>query len=121
MTAIIGASWKQRAIALLHGNQCATGALVVAILGRKVNPPCFAVASVQGGYPRILKNGNVKLLFKATLNAPWKFVEEPVEQFRDRFRHLADALDISDQERIAMFEELKKFIVHDERVVSNIK
>ena len=118
MTQLVGIGWKSRAIALLHGNQSATGALVVAMLGRMVNPPCFAIANEN--YPKIDKAGNIHLLYKANLVEQWKIVQEPILQFRDRFRHLADALDLSDADRIAMFDELKKFIVRDERVVSNL-
>ena len=119
MTELIGVGWKARAIALLHGNQCATGALVVAMLGRKVNPPCFAV--VNDNYPRINEAGFIELLYKPSLIEPWRIVREPILDFRDRFRHLADALDLTDQDRIGMFDELKKFIVRDERAVSNLK
>lgn len=118
---LVGVNWKSRAIALLHGNKSMTGCLLIAVLGRKVNPPCIAPANIETGYPRILKDGRVQFLYKATLQSEWAFDYEPVIEMRDRFRHLADALDLSDSDRIAMFDELKRFLVKDERVISKLE
>ncbi len=141
MTELIGVNWKLRAIALTKGNKSLMGALVIAMLGRKCNPPCFAPASfgsdvpadlpqadfsegewcgVKKGYPWIDKQGFVRMVYRSSLTSPWTIGHEHVTDFRDRFRRLADMLDLSDADRVAMFDEVKKFLVRDERAVSLI-
>lgn len=110
-------SWQYRAIAYCHGNKSQIGALIVAILGRKVNPPCFHPYGMN-----ISEDGIVTALYKPTLNEPWRVqrVYENVQQFTDIFRGLADALQLDDAERMAMFDEIRKFVRIDRRVKTNL-
>lgn len=110
-------SWQYRAITYAHGNKSELGALIIAIMGRTVNPPCF-----HPGGAKITAEGIVIGLFRKELGQDWqpRKIYENVQAFTDIFRGLADALDLNDGERLAMFEEVRKFIRTDERVVSQL-
>lgn len=101
-------SWQARAIQLTGGNRTMAGAVILAMLGRATTRPHFGrqgfidaqgivrsslVARHTGWHP------NVPICDKITL--------------RDTFRKIADELKLSDQDRIAMFDELKKWIAKD--------
>lgn len=107
--------WQHRAVKETGGNTTLMGCYVLAILGwqhgRK--PPRF------GSTARIDKNGQV-----------WSHMQSkdyamhpdhclgPLQDIIDSFRGLADHLKLTDEERIAMFTELKKWFAKDERAVS---
>ena len=107
-------SWQYRAIEFCHGNQSQLGAFLIAMMGRKVNPPCFHPRGVK-----INLEGNVLALYRGTAKDKWRveFVYH-VSELVSLFRGLAEKLELSDAERVAMFDELRKFIFKDERAVS---
>ena len=78
----------------------------------QINPPIYA------GFARILKDGRVVCDYIArdmslTRNAlVYDSEDELIKQFRD----IADRLKFSDEDRIAMFRDLKRWVSRDERI-----
>ena len=108
-------SWLYRAIALMHGNKSTLGALVIAISGRRVNPPCF-----HPGGMIIRRNGSIDMLYNDGAGFRKRTVFPDVQDLNNLFRGLAAELNLSEAEREDMFAELRKFCIKDERVVSNL-
>jgi hypothetical protein len=108
-------SWQYQAIAYLHGGKSQLGALTLAIMGRKIRAPCFSPAGAK-----ITKDGQVVALYKRSDTEHWRpeRVYDDVAAFVDVFRGLADALKLDDVQRELMFNEIRKFIVTDERANS---
>src|SRR5262249_778326 len=105
-------SWQRRAVEKTGGNQSLMGCFVLAILawqhGR--HPPRF------GRVATITKDGLVKTNMqskdgKVHLN----HILGPVQTVVDNFRGLADELQLKDDERKQMFDELRKWFFKDER------
>ena len=105
--------WDYKAVAYLHGSQSQLGAFVVAMLGRKRPAPCFHPGGIQ-----ITADGKVLALYKGAASQPWEvaMLYESTQALTDTFLGLADALKLDDVQTTLMFEELRKFIVKDERV-----
>lgn len=110
-------TWQFKVVAYTRGNQSQLGALIVAMLGRKVNPPCFNPLGVK-----ITKAGQVVALYKRDVRSKWspEMIYENVEAMNVVFRGLAAELKLSDAETEAMFSELRKFVRKDERAVSTL-
>jgi hypothetical protein len=107
-------SWKAKAIHRTHGNQTLTGCIIEAIIGLAPdNPPRFiypcAVIGIDGRLycPFQHPSGRLEALY-----SPGTVVE-----VRDDLRRLADELKLSDEERVAMFDEFKKWIERDDRAI----
>ena len=109
------ATWQYRAIAYTTGNKSTLGAFIIAMLGRKVSPPCFH----PQGYI-IQKSGQVWGLYKAAPNVPYRaqIIWASVQEMADIFRGLAAELKLSDGDTLAMFDELRKACAIDRRAVS---
>lgn len=107
-------TWQYRVLQYTRGNRTKIGAFIVAMLGRKCNPPCFHT----GGY-KIKKDGRVIALYHGP-GLHWRpeTVWDTVEEMRDVFRGLASQCELSDAETQELFGELRKFIVRDERATS---
>lgn len=105
-------SWQKRAIRATDGNKTLIGCFVLAILGFQhgIKPPRF------GKTATIDKDG---ILYSNMQDKDGKVFQNhclgPIGDVRDNFRGLADHLKLSDAERNAMFDELKKWISHDVR------
>lgn len=110
-------SWQYRAVEYTHANQSIIGALLVAVLGRYSNPPCF---HPRGG--KITKDGIVLALYKGRTDRQYRVerVYENVEEFTNAFRGLAAAIGMTDTEQKAMFDEVRKWIFKDDRAVSTL-
>lgn len=108
-------TWQFRAVEYTHGNKSIIGALVVAILGRKVNPPCF-----HPGGARITADGRVLALFNSGQGFKVQLVYSNVAEFTNAFRGLAAELKLTDAEQEDMFAEVRKWILKDDRVRSTI-
>lgn len=108
-------SWQYRAIAFLHANQSKPGAFLIATLGRLSGPPYF---HTQGA--KIDRKGRVMALYND--GSGFKIVEgfESVDVLNDVFRGLAGELNFTEGERVALFDELRRFIIKDERATSNL-
>lgn len=105
-------SWQKRAIRATNGNKSLLGCFVLAILGFQngIKPPRF------GRTAFIDKDGILYSNMQAEDGKMYKnHCLGPVAEVRDNFRGLADHLKLSDAERNAMFDELKKWISHDAR------
>lgn len=110
------ASWQYRLIKHTRGNQTILGAFIVAMFGRKVNPPCFHPGGI-----RITKDGQVLALFLSTNPyTPWQDVVifPSVQEMRKMFLQTTDELKFNAVEVHAVFDELRKFVRVDERAVS---
>lgn len=106
-----GTHWKTRAV-----RECKEDELmlpfVLAVLGLQhgIRPPRF------GNKARIDLQGNLHSdMQDVNYNVHRDMMLGPVEVVRDNFRRLADHLKLDDHERIAMMDEFKKWIAHDER------
>ena len=108
-------SWQYRAVAYTHANKSQVGALLVAILGRKCAPPCFHI-----GGAKIDKAGRIRALYNDGHGYRVRRVYENVEELNNVFRGLAAALEFTDAEREALFQEIRRWIISDERAVSNL-
>ena len=106
-------TWQYRAIAYTHGNKSRLGRLIIAILGRFAIPPCFHPTGVK-----IALDGRVLAMVNEGLGWRLECIYDNVQAFTDVFRGLADAIELSDDEREAMFAELRKFVFKDERATS---
>lgn len=108
-------SWQYRALAYTHGNQSQIGALIVAMLGRTVNPPCFHTGGI-----RIMKDGRCLALYKNEPGGKWavECIYHSVDVLTTAFRGLAQVLHLSEAEQEAMFSELRKFVFKDDRAKS---
>jgi len=110
-------SWQYRAVEKTGGNQSELGCYILATLGwqhgRK--PPRF------GSTAWIDKDGIVHSHVQTKegqvyLNQAMRSIQE----ITDNFRGLADELKLNDDDREAMFTELRKWIAKDERAHSTI-
>lgn len=110
-------TWQYRAISYAQGAQSRTGAFLLAVLGRKVKPPY-----IHTGGAKIKPNGNVVVLYKKDDRSPVRpeVVYVTVEGLNMAFRGLAEAIKADDAETEAMFSEIRKFIIRDERATSNL-
>lgn len=108
-------TWQYRAIAYTHGNKSQIGAIIVAMLGRNINPPCFHT----GGF-KITADGRVLGLYKGHAGAQWasEMVYGSVEDLNTAFRGLAAVLALDEAQQESMFSEIRKFIFLDERAKS---
>lgn len=106
--------WKIRAVRATHqkGNtELHMVCLLLAVLGWQ--------ASFKPRYGRVARIDKDGLVFSNCVDGYGvhhnKTCLGPVQQITDSFRGLADHLKLDDKERVEMFEELKKWFVHDAR------
>lgn len=111
-TVATSGSWKARGIVATAGNQSLLGAILIATLGYATSNPPRIVSAAE-----ITEDGGVVAFFQkrgedgATLTRLCS-----VEDLVNNFRGLADALKLSDDDRTALFTELRKWIAKDHRV-----
>lgn len=101
--------WQDRAIEHTGGNKSMAGAVLLAMLGRATSRPHFG----RSGW--IDKQGMVRSNLMS-VNQGWhpQVVICDKITMRDTFRKIADELKLSDVDRIAMFDELRKWFAKDE-------
>jgi hypothetical protein len=106
--------WAYRLIEALRGNQTLMGAMVIAIAGRAPHHPprilTGAVVSVDG-YLMVNFEGRGKP------GEALPSVIGQVEAVRDEFRKVCDKIGLPDEERIKFFDEFRKWIVKDWRIL----
>lgn len=108
-------SWQYKTVELLRGNQTLLGSVLLAILGKAPsNPPRIISAGV------ITAEGILITAFEARAQRGVALTVElgPVEQVRDLYRSICDQLKLPDADRIEFFNEMRKWISRDYRVVS---
>lgn len=109
--------WKYRAIQHTKANQTKVGALICAMLGYKLNPPCLGTNGCI-----ILQNGGIMV-------NGWKRHDDPKSEgevfivgqtswVRGEFNKIADELKFSDGERVELFTAFQKWILKDWRAKS---
>jgi hypothetical protein len=108
---IIREGWQYRAIKHQSGNQTQLGALVIAICGKRPsNPPRIM------GSGLIDEDGNILVTFHSRagqMHQAFKYCT--VQEMTAEFSRLADVLQLSDEERIEMFGEVRRWIGKDLR------
>ena len=111
-------TWQYRALAYCHASQSQVGLFLIAMLGRKrLNGPTFHTY----GY-KITTDGRVLIPYRSGPNGQWRIENIwSVAAMVGLFRGLCEALKLTDAERIAMFDELRKFCISDARAVSGIE
>jgi len=103
-------TWQYRAIAKTKANQTVIGAVLLAVLGKATShPPRFGAGAV------ITPEGMVMALFQDRTLKKTLAPISPIGEFVDTFRRLADDLKLGDADRIAMFSEVRKWIIKDDR------
>lgn len=104
--------WQHRAVRETGGNKTLMGCYVLAILGwqhgRK--PPRL-------GSKAVIDENGVAFSHMQDINGTMHRMHclGSVQDITDSFRGLADHLKLDDADRVAMFEELKKWFAHDAR------
>jgi hypothetical protein len=107
----VRASWQFRAEQYTRGNATVAGAILLGVLKRKPHKP-----PAIGSKAAINTDGMVYASYMApdgTLHRYYPICH--ADQLRDTFRDLADKLKLDDKDRLAMFDEVKKWIVKDFR------
>ena len=108
-------SWQFRAEQLTRGNETAVGMILLAVLNRRPHkPPAVGHKAIIGSNSRVYasymhRNGRVEHYVPICT----------VADLTTMFRRLADALKLDDADRVAMFNEVKKWIVKDYRAKSD--
>lgn len=110
--------WQHRAVRETGGNTTLMGCFLLAILGWQHgrHPPRFgskAVINKEGILFSNMQDKNGVMHRNHCLG--------PMQAVTDSFRGLADHLRFTDQERKEMFDELRKWIAHDERANQTIQ
>lgn len=108
--------WRFRAVKALRGNQTQLGCVVIAVCQRSHlhGAPKYASKAM------ITKDG---VVCAGHMNAHGKtYPLAPimtVQNLVDEWRRLADQIGASDAERKSMFDELRKWVVRDDRAEPN--
>lgn len=107
------ASWKARAIVATGGRTTEFGTILLAILGASRGLPSYAPAAVidKNGliYGEWLQMRDGELVGPVAIG--------PVAEFTGWLNRLADTIKASDQERMELFAEVRKWIKVDERAL----
>lgn len=111
------ATWQYRAIQRLRGNQTITGCILLSALGRVAsNPPTMGLHAV------IDENGVLHTDFVDK----YRVVHEalPICEaaiMAEAFKRVADELQFTDAETIAMFTEVRRWVSKDLRAINNME
>ena len=110
------ATWQYRGVKRTRGNQTMMGCLFLAVIGRNAANPPWVESAIT-----ILEDGACLVNFvnrERTEYTNLKFCH--VTDLKDQFNRLADEINATDEERVAMFGELRKFIKEDRRLENDI-
>ena len=105
-------TWQYKAVEATRGQQSRLGCILLAVIGKRLkNPPKFGPCAV------ILKEGQVVANYQSKDGTYHReqFVCDVADLIAN-FRGLADHLNFTDAERVALFDAVRKWIVRDERV-----
>ena len=113
-------TWQFKTLSFCHDRPAEwgeTGLILIGCMGRFKKAPLWHPRGIK-----INKDGTVTGLFKPDRSRPYAVTTmfESVPALVERFRRLADEAKLEDYERLAMFDELKKWIVEDKRAKSEI-
>lgn len=107
-------TWQYRAVAATRGNQTLLGTLLLAVMGKEPK------GAPKWGHTAIIKlDGRVVADFQNRRGACYANVEVgTIPEIGSWFNRLADEIKATDEERMAMFGELRKWMAIDERALS---
>ena len=112
-------TWQFKTLSFCHDHPTwtETGFILIGVMGRFKTPPYWHPRGIK-----IMKTGEVFGLYKPRADQGLQLARmfESVEELVSRFRKLADDAKLEDYERLAMFDELKKWVFEDERAQSEI-
>lgn len=109
-------TWQYRAVLATRGNQTQLGCLVLAVIGKEPKgPPKY-------GHTATIKDIDGAAIITADLmnNRGVSYADVvvgTVQQVAGEFNRLADTIKATDEERLDMFNELRKWISVDERAL----
>lgn len=107
----LAGSWQARALKLTKGNQSLAGCVLIACLGKAPdNPPRFVGGAV------IDRDGHVRAPYQERSGDLILGDLGHVDMVRDSFRRMADKLGLLGEDRLALMDALKQWIVEDARV-----
>ncbi len=110
-----GYPWKARVV-LASAATNPTGAIVRAMLGSN-----FKVGPAYGMTAEIDADGIVRTTVHAEDTTVWPNMPiGSIQAVRDEMRRLADHCKLSDEEREAFFDQLRKWIAKDARAISGL-
>lgn len=108
-----GIHWMSKAIVACRGNQTLQGMIVEAMLGKAPENPPRIVSAAE-----ITKDGLVvaQVQFRGMADGEYEIAALcTADELVTRFRHLADHCRLTDDERRAMFFELRAWAAKDHR------
>jgi len=107
------ASWQYKAIVATRGNQTLLGAIFLQVIGKQAKhpPQIIGTASVdeEGLCWTLLRKQHGLEVAEGVVCLGL------ISDIRDEFRRLADHLKLADDERIELFQELRKWVAVDLR------
>lgn len=109
-------SWQYRAINQLRGNQTPLGALLLGVIGRNAKHPPWVESGLTIDVDGMCYLDFVNKRYEEIKNMPFIHVED----LKDGWNRLADTIRASDAERVAMFDELRKYVLRDLRLANDI-
>jgi hypothetical protein len=112
-------SWQFKVIAATRGNQTLFGACLLSIIGRVAsNPPWVGMTAVITPAGDLLANVQSRQNHAAGFH-PVPCSLGPISVFVDQCRRVADETKLDDAQRIAFFDEVRKWITHDFRAIND--
>ncbi len=110
-------TWQQRAIRKTGGNKSRLGLILLAVIGHvPQDRPMISTARGAVITPDGFVVADTMLRFQLQYYAT---TLGHISEIVDNFRGLADALKLSDAERLEMFDLLRKWAGHDMRATSD--
>lgn len=111
------ATWQYRAVLACQGNQTRRGCVLLAVIGKPArHPPCFGPSAL------ITPEGYVLSAFVNRAGQTHKgAMVNTVEGLRSEWNRLADEIGATPEERNEMFDELRRWVAHDYRLLTRRK
>lgn len=103
-------TWQYKAVLAARGNQTLLGCIILQIIGKQPKHPPMIT-----GLAMIDEDGVTWAPWLSTRGKAGLAPLGMITDIRDEFRRLADYLKLDDQERIDMFDELRKWVDFDAR------
>lgn len=108
-------TWQYRCVAATQGNSSLLGCILLSVIGRNARHPPWIESGVTIDADGVCYVNFVDKTYTEYVNAPICVVEDLINNFKG----LADTLKLSDADRVALFDELRKWVVKDMRIVTD--